>query len=249
MIIVLLFLLYSCKKIRMKEPIEYFFGKHGIVLKDIQQIVCGEKYVAVVKKDGKIGVCATLDNYVNIDINDLRLPDLKNIQHRIVINAYYNAIFNYENNYDRNIDIFDEIDFKNYSNIVMIGYFKSLTEKFNNEMIPLTIFDKEKSDSRLTNMSEQLKVVSQADCLILTSTAVFNNTFLDLVNATNEKCHIFTLGPSTIMSKEMFLYRNIRLLFGSLFDLNDQRVLEIIKSGGGTKNFMPYMKKVFLQSY
>ena len=63
-----------------------------------------------------------------------------------------------------------------------------------------------------------------------------------------DNCDIFTLGPSTIMSNEMFNYRNVKLLFGSIFEPNDILTLKIIQGGGGTKQFMPYMKKVFLQN-
>ncbi len=231
----------------MQEPIEYFFEKYGIDLQSINQIVCGKKYVAVLLKDGKVGVCATLDNYVNIDVRDLKIPDLKNIQHRIVLNAYFNAIYNYNNKYDTTIDIFDKIDFKKYNKIVMVGFFRSLVDKFENDNIDLTIFDKAVEDEKLADMSEQLKKVAKADALILSSTSVFNNTFLDLINATNENCDIYTLGPSTILNTEMFQYRNIKFLFGSIFELNDVNTLKIIQHGGGTKQFLPFMDKVFLK--
>ena len=241
---------YPCKNnyCKMQEPVEYFFEKYGIDLRNIQLIVCGQKYVAVKLKNGNIGVCATLDNYVNIEVRDLRFPNLKNIQHRIVLTAYFNATFNYENKYNSSIDIFDKINFREYKNIVMIGFFQSLSEKFKAEGINLTIFDNNIQHTMLTDMQEQISKVSGADALILTSTTVFNNTFLNLINATNKKCDIFTLGPSTIMNKEMFRYRNVKLLFGSIFEPNDILTLKIIQGGGGTKQFMPYMKKVFLQN-
>lgn len=232
----------------MLEPLEYYNEKHGVDLKSILQIVCGDKYVAVVLKNGRIGVCATLDNYVNIDIKDIRIPDLKNIQHRIVLNAYFNASLNYLNNYDTKVDIFNKIDFKKYNKIVMIGYFRSLVEKFENEHIDLIIFDKTVADEKLTDMSEQLVKVSQADALILSSTSVLNNSFLDLINATKDCCDIYTLGPSTILNQEMFQYRNIKLLFGAIFKLNDVNTLKIIQQGGGTKQFLHFMDKVYLNN-
>jgi uncharacterized protein (DUF4213/DUF364 family) len=230
----------------MQEPIEYFFEKFGIDLKSINQIICGEKYVAVLLKNGQVGVCATLNNYVNIDIRDLKIPDIKDVQHRIVLNAYFNAVFNYQNKYDTKIDIFDKIDFKKYNKIVMIGFFKSLVKKFENDNINLTIFDKAEEDEKLTDMSQQLTEISKADALILSSTTVFNNTFSEIVNATKETCDIYTLGPSTILNEEMFHYRNIKLLFGSVFGSNDVNTLKIIQQGGGTKQFLPFMDKVFL---
>ncbi|MDA3953268.1 MAG: DUF364 domain-containing protein [Bacteroidales bacterium] len=230
----------------MQEPLEYLFEKYGIEIQNIKNIICGEKYVAVMLKNGNIGVCATLDNYVNINSYDIKYPDLKNLQHRIVLNAYFNAAFNYNNKYDTTIDIFDKIDFKKYNKIVMIGFFQSLVKKFDNERIDLTIFDKTVQDDKLTDMSDQFTEIAKADALILSSTSVFNNTFLDLINATKDNCDIYTLGPSTILNKEMFQYRNIKFLFGSIFEPNDVNTLKIIQQGGGTKQFLPFMDKVFL---
>jgi len=232
----------------MQEPLSYFFEKYGIALQNIKHIVCGEKYVAVQLKNGHVGVCATLNNYVNIDVRDLRFPDLNKIPHRIVLNAYFNAVFNYQNIYNTSIDIFDKMDFKPFKKIVMIGFFRSLVEKFERENIPLTIFDKCEEDPKLTNMQQQIKEVSKADALILTSTSVFNNTFMELIDAAGENCNIFMLGPSTILSKEMFKYKNIKILFGSVFEKEDIMTLKIIQAGGGTKQFMPFMKKVFLDN-
>ena len=230
----------------MKEPLTYFFEKYGIDLQSIKDIICGEKYVAVILKNGQVGVCATLNHYVNVDIRELRFPDLNKISHRIVLNAYFNAVCNYQNRYDHKLDIFDKIDFKQYKKIVMVGFFRSLVDKFEKEKIKLTIFDKMEQDEKLTDMSKQLSEISDADALILSSTTVFNNTFLELINSTKDTCDIYTLGPSTILSKEMFQYKNTKVLFGSVFELNDVNTLKIIQHGGGTKQFMPFMDKVFL---
>lgn len=230
----------------MKEPITYFFEKYGVDLKSIKDIVCGEKYVAVLLKNGRIGVCATLNQYVNVDVRELRFPDLTKISHRIVLNAYFNAVYNYQNTYNHKLDIFDKIDFKQYKNIVMVGFFRSLVDKFEKENLNLTIFDKMEQDQKLTDMSQQLSEISKADALILSSTTVFNNTFLELTMATNDQCDVYTLGPSTILDKEMFRYKNVKFLFGSVFEPNDVNTLKIIQQGGGTKQFLPFMDKVYL---
>ncbi len=230
----------------MKEPLAYFYEKQGIDLQSIKEIVCGEKYVAVILKNGRIGVCATLMHDVNVSIQDLRFPDLNKIEHRIVINAYFNANYNYQNTYNTTIDIFDKIDFRKYNKIVMVGFFRSLVDKFEKDNIKLTIFDKMENDEKLTDMSDQLKEVSKADALILSSTTVFNNTFLDLIYKTKDGCDIYTLGPSTILNQEMFQYKNIKILFGSVFETNDENTPRIIQQGGGTKQFLAFMDKVYL---
>ena len=232
----------------MLEPLKYFYEKYGIDIQSIKDIVCGEKYVAVILKNGNIGVCATLMHYVNVSIQDLRFPDLNKTEHRIILNAYFNAHYNYQNTYDTTIDIFNKIDFKKYNRIVMVGFFRSLVDKFEKEKINLTIFDKMENDEKLTDMSDQLTEVSKADALILSSTTVFNNTFLDLIHKTKDGCDIYTLGPSTILNKEMFLYKNIKILFGSVFETNDVNTPKIIQQGGGTKQFLPFMNKVYLSN-
>jgi hypothetical protein len=51
----------------------------------IDKIVCGLKNSAVLLKNGNIGVCANLDNLVEIEIEELKTPDLEKIPHRIII--------------------------------------------------------------------------------------------------------------------------------------------------------------------
>ena len=116
----------------MQEPLSLFYQKHAFQSEEIKSITIGQKYVAIELVNGNIGVCATLDQKVNT-FNGL--PDLNNNAHRIILNAYYNALFNYDNTYDTSSDIFDAIDFANAGNVVMIGYFRSLVQKFEENQI------------------------------------------------------------------------------------------------------------------
>jgi len=217
----------------MTEPLTYFFQQHGIDFSIIKNLVVGERYVAVVLQNGNIGVCATLNKKLHASLNDFKEINLENITHRIIAQAYFNAVFNYQNNYKDQMDIFDKIDFKKHSNIVMIGFFRSLAEKFRKENIELHIFDKAISDARLIDMEHQLDYVRKADVVILSSTSIFNGSFTKIIEASNAK--VFLLGPSSIMHKDIFAYSNIKSVFGSLFEKEDTRVLESIKAGRGTK--------------
>ncbi|MCD4746110.1 MAG: hypothetical protein K8R58_07410, partial [Bacteroidales bacterium] len=75
----------------MEDPLKYLTEKYGIDVLSIKQIVFGKKYIAVMLNNGNIGVCATLLNKININIEDLNKHDINNFQHRIIINAYFNA--------------------------------------------------------------------------------------------------------------------------------------------------------------
>ena len=228
----------------MQEPILHFYNKLGISTAEIQEIVCGKKYVAVLLKNGNIGVCATLLKEVDVTIPDLKNFDATSTSHRVVATAYFNALLNYDHQFEKQIDIFDEIDFNLYRNIVMIGYFGSLTEKFKNASINLSVFDLKNNSHHLVDIQKQKEFLAKADVVILTSTSVLNNTFLDIVNSTSKNCKIFTLGPSTILHSDMFKYKNIHTIFGSVFEKNDSELPEIIRNGGGTKRFLHLMRKV-----
>lgn len=230
----------------MNEPLAHFYQLYGFDKNLIEKVVYGEKYIAVGLKNGNLGVCATLMNPLDSTLSELFIPDLSLLSHRIFYNAYLNALVNHRNVFNSTSDIFDKIDFRNSGNVVMIGYFHSLAEKFRNSGIPLTIFDLEDQSGDVEPLEKQIESVAEADTVVLTSTSVFNQTFLSLVNSTKTDSNVYLLGPSTILHPEMFCYRNVNILFGSLFEKNKEDVIDLIESGHGTPEFSKVMRKVFL---
>ncbi|MGD2085494.1 MAG: DUF364 domain-containing protein [Candidatus Aminicenantes bacterium] len=230
----------------VNEPLKHYVQKHGVDIANIDQIVCGRKYSAVLLKSGNIGVCANLDNHVEIEIEELKSPDLKRIQHRIILNAYFNGMFNYLNHYEKTGDIFEDVDFQCYMNIVMIGLFKPLLAKFHRHHIQINVFDMIREHDELLPIKNEMKYIKKADAIILSATSIFNDTFMDIVTHTGENCDIFLLGPSSIMDKDMFRYKNIKKIFGSIFKPGDQNVLDAIRNGFGTKKYIKYGRKVSL---
>ncbi len=230
----------------MDEPIKLFYSVAGFKTADISQWVIGDKYVAVMLKSGHIGVCATLGNEMSDDLFSTGIPDLNNTSDRIILNAYFNAVFNYKRQYTDIKDIFDRIDFSRHKKIVMVGYFETLFEKFSRNGLKLDVFDIHKESDILTDISSMEERLSEAGTIILTGTTVFNNTFKDIVNISPDGCNIFLLGPSNILSDEMFRYRNIKIVFGSVFNNSDRRVLNSISRGEGTRGFLSYLNKVYI---
>lgn len=224
----------------MKEPIAYYFEKFGFNKDEVKEFITGEKYSLVLLDNGNIGVCANLLQHIVPDIND---PKIDRMDDRIFLNAYFNAKLNYLSKDFSHGDIFDMVNFKNYKSIVMIGYFKPVFKKFMKDNIKITIFDFMQNDEFTTDIGRRDEFLNGADALILSSTTVFNGTFMEIIEKTNN-CHIFLLGPSTIFDKEMFEYKNIKGLFGGRFVPNDKEVKDIIANNGGTKKFLPFMEKV-----
>ncbi len=231
----------------MKEPLTHFHKKYGFDPGSIKHLVCGELYVGLMLNNGSIGVCSTLKTSVSLSIRDLDPVDLTNTAHRIVLTAWYNALLNDKNRYNGASDIFDEINFRKYNSIVMVGYFQSLLDKFRKENINISVFDHQVSEPMILDPQKQEEFIRKADALILTGTSLYNETFQTIVGWTKPGCDIFVLGPSTILHPDMFLYENIRVLFGALFEKNDLRPLQVIEQGKGTRDFLPFMKKVYLK--
>ena len=230
----------------MQEPLSHFYNKFGFNPAVIKHLVCGDLYVGLMLDNGNVGVCSTLRRKVSMDIQDLNPIDLENVSHRIVLTAYFNALLNYGNDFSGVSDIFDEINFSQYNSIVMVGYFQSLLKKFQDENIDLTVFDNLVHEPEISDSGKQKAAIQKAEAVILTGTSIFNNTFSDILSWNTTGCDIFVLGPSTILHPDMFKYGTIKILFGALFEKNDMNPLRIIRQGKGTRDFLPYMKKVYL---
>ncbi|MBS3741054.1 MAG: hypothetical protein KGY75_05205 [Candidatus Cloacimonetes bacterium] len=220
--------------------------KYGFDPKKVKTLVCGKKYSAVMLQNGQIGVCANLFRKFDFNKNDLFNIDFDNIVHRIFINAYFTATLNYRNRKLGSADIFEAIDFHKFSNIVMVGLFRPILNKMQSRGLEVATFDKKQIDRRLLPMQEMKKCISSADSIILTATSIFNKTFYNIVNKTKEGCKIFILGPSSTMSPEILNYKNVEMIFGAVFPLFDEKVLEVIAKGGGTRKFLKLGNKVFI---
>lgn len=233
----------------MTEPLEYFLEKYGMDISSFEKLVFGKRYTAVLLKNGNIGVCANLFNKVEVEIKDLVTPNSNDLSHRIVLNAYFNAALNYSNRYNDEADIFDAVNFNTYKKIVMIGHFGPLLEKFEQNNIEVSVFDLNRKDDQYAFRKSEIQYISEVDAVILTATSIFNETFMSIVNSTGNDCNIYILGPSSIMNEGILKYKNIRMIFGTVFQRNDERVLNIIRNGGGTKQFIHFGKKVYFKTF
>jgi uncharacterized protein (DUF4213/DUF364 family) len=235
------------RKIKMEEPLKYLFKQHGFDMNGIKEVIIGEKYLAVLLKNGNMGVCAILKNQVEDDFVKIEKPNLELISHRIFYTAWLNAVVNYKNDFSDQKDIFDLIHFSNYQKIVMIGYFKPVAEKLRNAEIEFSIFDLYKQDKEIVPLEMQREYVRGADAVILTATSIFNNTFRNIVcNTSPDACDIFVLGPSAVLSKDLMKYRNVKNVFGFIFPKDAENALNVIREGGGTRSFNKFGSKVYI---
>jgi uncharacterized protein (DUF4213/DUF364 family) len=231
---------------KKEDILEQLYRKYPFRKDELSRLVCGSKHCGVDLKNGNIGICSTLGVAINADYNILAHPDFTRIEHRIVVNAWVNACANYALPAQGEGDVFNVVDFTLYKSIVMIGFFGSLSVKFQNAGIPLTIFDLDPTDKPVAPIKTQLLYLSNADAVILTATSISNMTFHELMDNIAGSADVFILGPSTTLDTDMLNYPKVKAIFGSRFISHDHNSLDIISSGGGTKSLLPFIKKVYL---
>jgi len=233
----------------MKEPISHFYETAGFDPSMIRRYALGEKFAGIMLDDGRIGICAVLDAHLDESIlNGRKKPDISNHGHRVVLNAYYNALYNYSADLPRNSDILNRVNLRIFRNIVIVGYFESLVKKLRDEGILFRVFDKDENieGEGISPLNELNDALKEADAVIITGSAIANNTFCELTGKTQAGCSIFLLGPSNILHPDMFRYKNIKVIFGSVFEKYEERILDMITSGYGARDFLTGNNKVCL---
>jgi len=216
--------------------------KFSAVLDGVR-LIYGAKYVAAITSNGNIGVAATLG--VEVDAVNIKDLNLMKVNDRIIANAIVNSVVNYSYKVENCGDIFDVITFDKYRSIVMIGYFGSLAKKFENKNIAMNAFDLDQLEVPVLPIEQQADYLQKSDCVIVTSTSIANGTLSGIVDNTPQASDIFLLGPSTPMDDTFFEYPQVKGLFGSVFEPNDNITLNMISNGGGTRQFIQYMRKVY----
>jgi Uncharacterized conserved protein len=226
------------------DILKKIYDHYRDALPPIKKIVCGVKYFVVENSDGNIGLAANLEEPSAVELDELQEPNFDSYAHRVAVNAWINSFVNYQHIDLPENDIFKQIDFKPYQHIVMVGLFESLAAKFRKENIPLTIFDIHKQSSYLTPISKEYETIYQADIVIISSTTLANNTLSNITSSKGDATKILMLGPSTPLCPLLFEIANAQFLFGSIV-LDNTNIFDLASKGGGTKQFLPYLKKVY----
>lgn len=229
-----------------KDILENYWADYPFCSADIMQFVAGEKYVAIMLKNGQTGICATLGHAMDTEFTLQTLNIANNYYSRIVYQAWLNAKLNYQIPELPEGDIFEFIDFSKMQNIVMIGYFENLAEKIKSINHNINIFDFQKTFRARLPESKKKYALNYSDCVVVTATSITNKSFSEIIDNTPLTSKIFLLGPSSILDKKLFSIPRIHGIFGSRLTLYDSKPLEIILNNGGTRDFLPFMKKVAL---
>ena len=227
----------------MKDFLEHLLERFGFDRKFIRQIASGRRYYAIELVNGNIGVCATLGDKLPDQLPEWINPELE--RHRIILTAYFNALLNYRSeNITETGDITETVDLGKYRNIHIVGKFSPVFERLDKMGIRYTYSDLRDLDDPMNQISRQLDLIKNADCLIMSATTVYNGTFNYLIE-NSPHSDKFLLGPSSLMTPEICDW-GIKGSFGVRFKPYDSRVLGLIAQDYGTRYFLKRGKKVAL---
>ncbi len=226
------------------DPIHVFIEKIGIDISLIKDFIIGEKYAAVILKNGNIGLAANIFNVVNFDFRTVKIFDIGNFTHRLFLLAFFNARLNSFPEEILTGDIFDLIDFTRYKNIVMIGYSVPMYTKLKKINCLPFVFDNHSDKEFILKQDLMPNYLRQANALILTGTSIINNTFKDIIRQVNKSCDVFLIGPSVSLSDILIKSSVVKAVFGTQFKINDNSVIRLISQNKGTDCLKKYGKKV-----
>lgn len=125
--------------------------------------------------------------------------------------------------------------------IAMVGHFQPLVRKLSHLGAELDVLDEFQGLGRQDRFYERL--ATWADALILTATALLNNTAEAILNAAGPRVQTLLLGPSTPMVPDAFAGMPVHLLAGAV-PVDADGVWRSVRHGTGTPVISRYTKKV-----
>jgi len=222
----------------------------------ISRWIYSENYVAIENTAGGVGL-SHIDRYVKMiwrdpdnilhKINELDPYDLIflfqhiNPVYKFIGHAYINSIVN--NKKLINLDSGDPLkalENSSYHKIVFIGYFPPLIKRFNE--LGFDIYVSEATlDIVPKDIREKLNIfpwwsiedlLIDADALIITGSAIPNNTIGRILTLAREIKFKAILGPSTTLCKDVFKEYGVTYLGGSIV-IDNNKLFELLEGGVG----------------
>jgi hypothetical protein len=85
---------------------------------------------------------------------------------------------------------------------------------------------------------------SWADALIVTATAILNDSIEDLLAAVDPRVRTLVLGPTTPLVPEAFSHLPVDVLAG-VVPLDPVMIERVVRHGAATPGMKPYVRKVY----
>ena len=145
---------------------------------------------------------------------------------------------------DRSNDIlFDLLGIGRGSRVAMVGHFGPLVKKLGEIGALLEVVDTGRGLGVLDAFPK--KLAHWADALIMTSTALLNNTAEGLLGAVAPTVRVVMLAPSTPLIPEAFRGLPVHVLAGTV-PIHREEIFKAIRHGQGTPVLQRYSRKPYV---
>ena len=160
--------------------------------------------------------------------------------------AVANALLNTQDQNYVDGDILDQTPIGPDDTVSMVGHFKPLVGAIRNSGADLKIFERiSQPQGGLLPAHEAPDWIGKSALAVLTATAIINGTADSLLEAAVHCPRVVILGPSTPLSLPVFAGTPVTGLSGVVVADADG-VRRTVSEGGGTRTFMPFVRKVNL---
>ena len=136
-------------------------------------------------------------------------------------------------------DVLDRLAVRPKDRVVMVGGFP-IERDIRERGGQLSVYDRAR---QIGDMDEMPAALSRADLVVITATAIINNTIDDILEHIQSARETVILGPSTILVPDAFRGTPVTGLFG-IIPRDPAAIQKIIAEGGGTRDFIRHAKKV-----
>ncbi len=144
-------------------------------------------------------------------------------------------------------DFLEAVSITKADRVAMIGYFPPLINPIKAKAGELIVFEKNmEKDNSVLPESMSFEILPTCSVIIITATAIINNSFEKLSRASG-KCRVKALlGASTPLVPDIFKQFGITHLSGVLVKA-PHSVIKLVSEGGGARNLKGYADKVTLK--
>jgi len=136
-------------------------------------------------------------------------------------------------------DVLDRLAVLPGDRVVMVGGFP-IESDLRKRGADLLVYDRSRG---IGDMGKLPKSLNDADLVVITATAIINNTIDEILERIHHARETVILGPSTILVPEAFRDTPVTGLFG-IVPRDAATIRDIIADGGGTRDFIRHAKKV-----
>ncbi|MBI9087273.1 MAG: DUF364 domain-containing protein [Desulfobacterales bacterium] len=160
--------------------------------------------------------------------------------------AAANALLNTEGQGYVDGDILDQTQISPGDTVSMVGHFKPLVGAIRKTGADLKIFERiDQPQGGLLPTKEAPDWLKRSALAVLTATTILNGTADSLIEAATGCPRVVILGPSTPLCGQIFAGTPVTGLSGVVVADADG-VRRAVSEGGGTRAFMPFVRKVNL---